>query len=55
MIRFVYKTYLKFPPIARTAMDLSLGALMGGIGIDYSPTPENILLGAEEMNKKLFA
>lgn len=56
MIKFAYKIYLRFPPLARTAVDLSLGALMGSITIDYSPQSENILIGADEIiNKKLFS
>lgn len=56
MIKFAYKYYLKFPPFARTAISVSLGGIMGGIGIDYfQPNPENILIGCDDMiNKKIF-
>lgn len=56
MLKVICKYYLKFPPLARTAISFSLGGFMGGIGVDYyHPNPENILLGCNEvLNKKIF-
>lgn len=56
MIKFAYKYYLKFPPIARQAINFSISGFLSGITIDfYSPDAENILLGCDEvLNKKIF-
>ena len=55
MIKFAYKYYLRFPPFARGAINLSIGGFMGYVGIDYYPNPENILLGCDDvLNKKIF-
>ena len=43
-----------FPPLARNAINVSIGGLFGYAGVDYNPTSENILLGADELTKKLF-
>lgn len=45
MIKILCKYYLKFPPIARTAIDFSCKGLMSYSGMDfYQPSPEHILL-----------
>lgn len=56
MIKFISKYYLKFPPLARNAINVSIGGLFGCAGVDYyQPTTENILMGADELlRKKLF-
>lgn len=56
MIKFAYKYYLMFPPIARQAINISIGGFMGYVGVDYyNPNPENILLGCQDvLNKKIF-
>lgn len=54
MIKAAYKYYLKFPPVIRQAVDFSISGMFGYAGVDYSPTSENILLGANDFSKKLF-
>ena len=54
MIKFISKYYLMFPPLARNAINVSIGGLFGYAGVDYNPTSENILLGADHITKKLF-
>lgn len=54
MIKFISKYYLMFPPLARNAINVSIGGLFSFTGVDYNPTSENILLGADELTKKLF-
>jgi len=56
-MRNICKYYLMFPPLARTAIDLSFKSMMGYAGIDYfTSSPEDVILGIDEtINKKLFA
>lgn len=54
MIKAIYKYYLKFPPMAHTAIDVSLSCLMGGIGVDYYHCQPRNILGDCIINKKLF-
>lgn len=54
MIKIAYKYYLQFPPAAQKAIHLSICVLMGAIGIDYEPDPENILIGFEQATKNIF-
>lgn len=50
MIKAICKYYLKFPPIARKAINLSVLGFMNGMGVDYCPTDaENILLECDEL------
>jgi len=56
MIKFAYKYYLRFPPIARHAIDLSINGFMSYVMVDYyHGSAENILLGCDDvLNKKIF-
>lgn len=55
MIKLIAKYYLKFPPLARKAVDFSLLGFVNYAGVDfYQPSAENILLGADDAAKKLF-
>lgn len=56
MIKAITKYYLKFPPILRSTVNLSLNGLMSYAGVDYfNSAPEHILLKCNEIvNKKLF-
>ena len=56
MVRTICKYYLRFPPIARTAINFSLTGFINYAGIDYSyPGTETILLECDDMiSKKLF-
>lgn len=55
MIKAIYKYYLKFPPIAHTAIDVSLACIIGGMGADfYHSRSSDILAEVTTLNKKLF-
>lgn len=55
MIKAIYKYYLRFPPLARTAINFSLSGLINYAGIDYRHDPEHLLLECDEvLNKKIF-
>lgn len=56
MIKFVYKYYLKFPPFARQALDISIVAFMNGINVDYYHSDvENVLLDCDHfINEKII-
>lgn len=56
MVKAIYKYYLKFPPVARRAINLSLSGFMNGMGIDYYvANTEDILFDCDDMfNKTLF-
>lgn len=55
MIKAIYKYYLRFPPIARTAINFSIAGFMNGMGVDYYHShPEHVLLDCDHITKKLF-
>lgn len=57
MIKAICKYYLRFPPLARNAINISLRGAMSCVGVEYyAPVPEHILLDCDSvLNKKLFA
>lgn len=56
MIKFAYKYYLRFPPIAKRAINFSITGFMNGLMIDYyHGDVENILIGCDDvLNKRIF-
>lgn len=56
MIRIVCRYYLKFPPIARKAINLSISSMMNGFNVDYYHSDiENVLIECDQViNQKLF-
>lgn len=49
MIKAICNYYLRFPPIARKAINLSLSGLMSYAGIDYNHDPEHLLLECDQL------
>lgn len=55
MIKFICKTYLRFPPIVHRSINFSLFGLMNYAGIDYNPPCiGTLLLEVDEHAKILF-
>lgn len=56
MIGIAQKYYLRFPPMARKAINFSIAGFMNSIGVDYYHSDtENILIGCTMINKNIFA
>lgn len=57
MIRVICKYYLRFPPLARTAIELSFQGAISCVGIDYyRATPEHLLMDCDILlSKKIFS
>lgn len=57
MIRAICKYYLRFPPLARTAIELSFQGAISCVGIDYyGATPEHLLMDCDILlSKKIFS
>lgn len=52
MINFVYKYYLRFPPLSRSVIDFSILAFMNGMMVDYYHSNiENVLMDFDEKIK----
>lgn len=56
MIKLISKYYLRFPPMARTAVNLSITGLFGYVGVDFHNhlNDSTILLACDEATNKLF-
>lgn len=55
MIKVICKYYLKFPPLARKAVNYSISTIVSGIGVDYfSHNTENLLIECDVITKKMF-
>lgn len=49
------KIYLKFPPIARKVINISISGLINGIGVDYYRVDaESFLLECNKLSKKFL-
>lgn len=57
MIKLASKYYLKFPPIARNVINVSISGFMNGIGVDYYvASTENMLFECNDvLNKNIFS
>lgn len=49
MIKFVYKYYMKFPPMARKVVDFSIYSFMSGLMVDhYHSNVEDVLIDCDK-------
>lgn len=52
MVNLVFKYYVKFPPIARKAINFSIASVMSGLNVDYYHSEvEAVLLDCHDIIK----